>query len=129
MTRKRKPWHRKRGWADKWAKKYNMRKTKGGVWVKASMIRKRRKNCGCRRNPVALRLKDAKAQLRARGMVLTKKAEYGEYRVNYKGGREDSAYYTTDLKDAVGTGLLMANNPKWKFPFAAPFSLRTKSGI
>ncbi len=45
---KRKPWHRKRGWADKWAKKYNMRKTKGGVWVPRTK-RKTKRNCGCGR--------------------------------------------------------------------------------
>jgi len=47
-------------------------------------------------------LKGAQAYLRERGMVLTKND--GEYRVNFKGGREETAYYTNDLDDAVTTG-------------------------
>lgn len=31
----------------------------------------------------------------------------GEYRVNYKGGREDTAYYTNDREDAEATADLM----------------------
>lgn len=31
----------------------------------------------------------------------------GEYRVNFKGGKEATAYYTNDLSDAVGTGFAM----------------------
>lgn len=54
-------------------------------------------------------IKAAKAYLRPLGIVITKTA-YGEYRVNFKGGREETAYYTNDLKDAVGTGAAMT---KW----------------
>ena len=32
----------------------------------------------------------------------------GEYRVNYRGGDEDSAYYTSYIDDAVQTGQAMA---------------------
>jgi hypothetical protein len=31
----------------------------------------------------------------------------GEYRVNFRNGREATAYYTTDLTDAVGTAIQM----------------------
>lgn len=48
-------------------------------------------------------LKHAQSQLRAIGISLSKN-EYGEYRVNFKGGREETAYYTDDLYDAVSTG-------------------------
>lgn len=34
----------------------------------------------------------------------------GEFRVNYKGGRESSAYYTDDLQDAFDTGKAMHYN-------------------
>jgi len=50
-------------------------------------------------------LKDSQAELREIGMVLTKKD--GEYRVNFKGGREETSYYTNDLDDAVGTAKAM----------------------
>ena len=39
--------------------------------------------------------------IRALGMVVT--CTDGEYRVNYKGGSESSAYYTDDRMDALGT--------------------------
>ena len=35
-------------------------------------------------------------------------ANEGEYRVNFLNGKEASAYYTTDLTDAVGTAILMS---------------------
>ncbi len=75
-----------------------------GVAIKKNPTRRRR-------NP--LKQKDAIKILSALGIAL-KKTEYGEYRVNYKGGREASAYYTTDLNDAVGTGKNMAQHPEWK---------------
>lgn len=46
-----------------------------------------------------------KVMLRARGIVLSKKD--GEYRVNFRGGREGTAYYTDDLADALSTGQAM----------------------
>jgi hypothetical protein len=40
-------------------------------------------------------------------MILTR--GYGcEYRVNFRHGEEDTAYYTTDLEDAFATALDMA---------------------
>jgi hypothetical protein len=48
----------------------------------------------------------ARETLRAAGLTL-RKVE-GEYRVNFIGGDEDTAYYTDDLTDAVSTGLHMA---------------------
>ncbi len=44
----------------------------------------------------------AKARLRESRMTIRKRD--GEYRVNYKDGKEDDAYYTSDLEDAVVTG-------------------------
>lgn len=37
-------------------------------------------------------------------------ADAREYRVNFKGGREETAYYTDDLMDAMQSGLLMAES-------------------
>lgn len=51
-------------------------------------------------------LKEAKAILKPLGITLAKRAS--EYRVNFRGGIEPSAYYTMDLEDAVGTGRAMA---------------------
>jgi hypothetical protein len=51
-------------------------------------------------------IRDAKLELAKLGMVLSK-TEYGEFRVNFKGGSEATAYYTNDLEDAIGTGRLM----------------------
>lgn len=50
--------------------------------------------------------KCARAALAKRGVTLT--VRDGEYRVNFVGGKEDSAYYTTDLNDALSTGRAMA---------------------
>lgn len=51
-------------------------------------------------------LVQAKATLRAVGVTISKR--HGEYRVNLRGGREATAYYTDDIEDAVNTGLRMA---------------------
>lgn len=51
-------------------------------------------------------LKGAKALLRPYSMTITKKD--GDYRVNFSGGKEESAYYTNDIDDAVATGIDMA---------------------
>lgn len=51
----------------------------------------------------------AQAALRELGLVI-KRTDYGEYRVNYKGGDEGTAYYTDDLDDAVVTGQHMAKH-------------------
>ena len=55
-------------------------------------------------------LADAKKELASIGISIRK--EDDEYRVNFKGGTEDTAYYTDDLDDAVGTGKLMAKEKK-----------------
>lgn len=34
--------------------------------------------------------------------------DWDEYRVNLKGGKEKTAYYTTDLQDALDTGMDMS---------------------
>jgi hypothetical protein len=52
-------------------------------------------------------LHDAATLLRAYGMTL--KCRDGEYRVNYRGGSEVTAYYTDDRHDAVMTGVAMAH--------------------
>lgn len=51
-------------------------------------------------------LKEAQKWAQSKGLVL-KKSEDGEYVMNYKGGKEATAYYTNDLADAVGTGEIM----------------------
>ena len=53
-------------------------------------------------------LTDVRAQLRTVGVSISHRSDWNEYRVNYRGGREATAYYTDDLEDALGTGKLMA---------------------
>lgn len=55
-----------------------------------------------------LSLASVKGQLRAIGMTVNK-SRYGEYRVNFSGGTEATAYYTTTLDDALATGIAMAS--------------------
>lgn len=50
-------------------------------------------------------LKDAKDLLSMHGIALKKKD--GEHRVNHYRGKEDTAYYTDDLQDALTTGIKM----------------------
>lgn len=52
-------------------------------------------------------IKEAKNIVKALGYSLNK-TQFGEYRVNKKGGKEVTAYYTTDLNDAVGTSKALA---------------------
>jgi hypothetical protein len=57
-----------------------------------------------------MKLKDARNTLRQHGMVLSQ--ENGEYCVGYMDGdKEDTAYYTNDLTDAVSTGIFMS---RWR---------------
>lgn len=51
-------------------------------------------------------MKDAKAYLKRIGWTITKKD--GEYRVNVAGGKEATAYYTNDLRDALETAVYEA---------------------
>jgi hypothetical protein len=53
-------------------------------------------------------VKTAIATLRTLGMVLTRDPDAREYRVNFKGGQEATAYYTGDLEDAIATAQHMA---------------------
>ena len=69
-------------------------------------------DCGCKNVAAAQapsgRLTNAqvKTQLAPHGIVFTKKD--GEFRVNFRGGDEATAYHTTDIDDALATGLAMA---------------------
>lgn len=51
--------------------------------------------------PARLTLADARTRAQSMGMSLTRKDD--EYRVNFRGGCEDTAYYTNDLADALAT--------------------------
>ena len=51
-------------------------------------------------------LKEAKKELKPLGITLTKNIDE-EYRVNQQGGREETAYYTDSLLDALETGHAM----------------------
>lgn len=59
------------------------------------------------RGPRRLTIASVKAQLHPYGVSLSR-TEHDEYRVNFKGGAESTAYYTTTLSDALGTGIYMA---------------------
>lgn len=41
--------------------------------------------------------------------ISLRRTQDGELRVNYRNGREATAYYTDDLHDALATGRAMAN--------------------
>ncbi len=51
-------------------------------------------------------LKDVRQSLRFLGLTI-RKTEYGEYRVNFAGKAEETAYYADDLSDAYKTGVAM----------------------
>lgn len=55
-------------------------------------------------------LEGVRVNLRSYGIVISKKD--GEYRVNFKGGTEGTAYYTNDLQDAENTGIAMYEERK-----------------
>jgi hypothetical protein len=61
-----------------------------------------------------MNLKDAQAALRPHGMVMKKTGEGNEHRVNYKGGKEDTAYYSDDRMDAFHTAHKMAEELRMK---------------
>lgn len=63
-----------------------------------------------------LTMKVVGAALRAIGVTM-RKTEYGEYRVNFRGGTEATACYTDDLRDALDTGIAMVR------PIANPMAL------
>lgn len=45
-----------------------------------------------------------------RGLGLSVRVSDGEYRINYPGGAESTAYYTSEASDAVGTARVMARS-------------------
>lgn len=51
---------------------------------------------------------NVKQGLAALGVSIKFDRDYREYRVNYHGGREETAYYTDDLEDAYLTGVRMS---------------------
>lgn len=53
------------------------------------------------------KIKQVMKLLRPLGLVL-KKNEHDEFRLNYRGGSEETAYYTDDIDDAVHTAWEMA---------------------
>lgn len=54
-------------------------------------------------------LRKVRDALKVRGITITFDPDADEYRVNFKAGREATAYYTNDLDDALGTGHAMAD--------------------
>lgn len=52
--------------------------------------------------------KQARSELDKIGISLSHGVDDDEFRVNFKSGREATAYYTNDLDDAIGTGRHMA---------------------
>jgi hypothetical protein len=54
-----------------------------------------------------MNVKEVKIELRYYGITL-RVTECGEYRVNFVGGMEATAYYTDDLYDAFETGRTMS---------------------
>lgn len=56
--------------------------------------------------PDKLTYHDAQHELRKLGLILIRKD--GEYKVNFRGGKEGTAYFTNELDDALATGKKMA---------------------
>lgn len=56
--------------------------------------------------PITIR--QATKELSDIGIALRHIVDTGEYRVNFKNGKEATAYYATDLEDAIATGHMMA---------------------
>jgi hypothetical protein len=57
-------------------------------------------------------LAQAKRILAAVGCTITHKRDTGEYRVNLRGGTEETAYYGDSINDAIATGKDMARRAK-----------------
>jgi hypothetical protein len=55
----------------------------------------------------AMTLGEAKSIARHLGLTL-RKVRSGDYRVNFRDGNENTAYYTDSLEDAVNTAVEMA---------------------
>lgn len=73
--------------------------------MKHRKLHRRYGRAGRHYGPRPMTLADAKHELRALDVVLSKRD--GEYRVNRRGAGERPAYYTSDLHDAVATGRRM----------------------
>ena len=59
---------------------------------------------------MSLTYKSVQAQLRAVGVVISKRGEV--HRINFFGGIEETAYQTDSLEDALDQGLKMAGAPR-----------------
>lgn len=53
-------------------------------------------------------IKQTLRTIRLNGCTANWRPQYGEFRVNVKGGTEATAYYTNDRQDAIATGKAMA---------------------
>jgi hypothetical protein len=60
-----------------------------------------------------LTFKTVKTALRLFNVTITRTMG-GQYRVNLAKGKEATAYYTNDLRDAFGTGIDMADRARTK---------------
>lgn len=56
---------------------------------------------------IKVTLTSVRKRLSEYGIVI-RKTEHGEFRVNFRNGKDDTAYYTTCLDDALFTGITMA---------------------
>ena len=59
-----------------------------------------------------LRKQDVVDQVKALGLRAKWQAEWNEWKVNYPGGEEATAYYTSDGQDAIDTARRMAKEGK-----------------
>lgn len=55
------------------------------------------------RTGLVVKLAEAKAIANAYGCTIRYNSQSGEWRVNVRGGNEDTAYYTDDRQDALDT--------------------------
>jgi hypothetical protein len=75
-----------------------------------------------------LTVEQVKKELRPLGLTL--QVLPGEYRVNFRGGAEATAYYTDDLDDARRTGVAMADHKPPELPPIGPCGRRrTRKGM
>lgn len=54
---------------------------------------------------------EARKRIKALGTIVLR-TDDGEHRVNFRGGKEETAYYTNDLRDAVQTAEAMVAKQK-----------------
>lgn len=57
-------------------------------------------------------IKQVLKTIREMGLTATWNTYVQEFHINYKNGSEETAYYTQDKDDAIGTAIAMANNTK-----------------